>query len=253
MANQGDFLDEDDFSSDSATKVASQQSIKKYVDDNANEWQSFTPTVTRTGDHIFTVSGDYTATFRPGTRVKYDDGAVDYGVVGTSSEAGGTTTVTLLTNDDYAMAAASITNVYYSDIMSPSGFPESFSFTPAFTSVTIGNGTLFAEWVCFGNTVSITFMFELGSTSSLTNPTFTAIGTYVNTGYGNVMGFAACLNAGVAYYPAQVRQVGTNDLRFVVFDASATYATQQAITNSSVPFSWGTGDILNGFISYMIE
>lgn len=35
LAGNGYFLDEDDMASDSATKVPSQQSVKKYVDDNA--------------------------------------------------------------------------------------------------------------------------------------------------------------------------------------------------------------------------
>lgn len=106
-----------------------------YTITGVDGWIKFTGTFTRTGDHEFTVSGDQTAIFTKGTKVSYDDGSVDYGTVASSSESGGTTTVTLIDNDDYAMAAGTITAPRYSYADNPQGFPEYFNYTP-----TLGGG-----------------------------------------------------------------------------------------------------------------
>lgn len=85
-------------------------------------------TWTRTGNHTFTVSGDVTTTYRKGTKVRYKDGgSYEYGVIGAVSHAAGTTTVTLITNSDYAMAAATITDNYISHLENPEGFPAWFN------------------------------------------------------------------------------------------------------------------------------
>ena len=93
-------------------------------------WIAITATWTRTGNHTFTVSGDVTATYRKGTKVRYKDGgSYEYGVVASSSYGAPNTTVTLITNTDYAMAAATITDTYISYIDNPEGFPQWFNFT----------------------------------------------------------------------------------------------------------------------------
>jgi hypothetical protein len=94
-------------------------------------WIEISATWTRTGNHTFTVSGDVTATYRTGTRVRYKDGgAYEYGVVQSSSYSAPNTTVTLATNDDYAMAAATITDTAISYIENPEGYPHWFNYTP---------------------------------------------------------------------------------------------------------------------------
>lgn len=137
-------LDEDDMASDSATKGVTQQSIKAYVDNGTwfNGWIPVSETWTRTGNHTFTVAGDLTAKYRKGTKVRYKDGgAYEYGTVISSSYSSPNTTVTLATNTDYAMAAATITNTYISYIDNPEGFPQKFNFTIALT-LKSGSGTL---------------------------------------------------------------------------------------------------------------
>ena len=95
---------------------------------------------TRTGNHTFTVAGDVTERYRKGTRVRYRDGGGDeYGVVSSSSHAAGTTTINLLPNTDYAIAAATITDKYTSYIENPSGFPQWFNFS---SNVTATSGTI---------------------------------------------------------------------------------------------------------------
>lgn len=182
-------LDEDDMVSDSATKVPSQQSVKAYVDASGGStdgWYTAGETWTRTGNYTFTVSGDVTAKYSKGTRIKYDDGAVDYGIVLGSSHAAGTTTVTLFTNGEYAMASATITDNYYSYQLNPQGFPVSFTWTPSYgatgsmtwTSVTTNK----ARFTAFSNRcfINLTAVGTTGGTAS-TGLTFTTPGDAISS------------------------------------------------------------------------
>lgn len=138
-------LDEDDMASNSATKVPTQQSVKAYSDSatqtltnktltsplfrgSIDGWVSANETWTRIGDFTFTVAGDLTAKYRKGAKVRYKDGgAFEYGYVISSSYSNPNTTVTLATNSDYAMAAATITEPAISYVDNPEGFPQWFN------------------------------------------------------------------------------------------------------------------------------
>jgi len=97
-------------------------------------WILIADTWTRTGNHTFTIAGDVTTTYRKGTRVRYKQGgAYEYGVVISSSYGAPNTTVTLATNDDYAMAAGALTDTYISYVENPEGYPEWFNYTPTYS------------------------------------------------------------------------------------------------------------------------
>lgn len=139
-------------------------------------WQPANETWTRTGDHTFTVSGDVVTKYPVGTVVKYYDGATDYGVVASSSYGSPNTTVTLITNTSYAMAATTITNNYYS-YGSPPGFagvsfiytvtPTGFSGSPTVSGKfqTIRR-MLFLQISCSGTSNATTFTLSLPVTVS---------------------------------------------------------------------------------------
>lgn len=92
-------------------------------------WIERSETWTRTGNYTFTISGDVTATYRKGTKIRYKDGgAFEYGVVISSSYSAPNTTITLATNDDYAMAAATITDKAISFVENPEAFPDWFNY-----------------------------------------------------------------------------------------------------------------------------
>lgn len=119
-------------------------------------WIPKSETWTRTGNHTFTVSGDVTATYRKGTKVRYKDGgSYEYGVIGSSAYSSPNTTVTLITNTDYTMAAATITDKYLSYSENPEGFPGAFNYTPTHsrtgTNYTNAPTSITATWVAIGN------------------------------------------------------------------------------------------------------
>ena len=85
----------------------------------------------------FTVSGDQTAIFAKGTKIKLTQTTVKYFYVTASSYSSPNTTVTITGGSDYTLANAAITNPAYS-YASPPDFPSSFSWTPV---VTFAGGT----------------------------------------------------------------------------------------------------------------
>ena len=135
-------------------------------------WISFSTAITRTGTASFTVSGDCTAIFQKGTKVKYNDGAQDYGVVSTSSLSSGTTTVNLIPNTDYSMANVSITGVYYSYSDVPQGYPDWFNYSISPTwngNAPAGTVTNYAKFSVKGKTC---FVFaKQNNTTAGTNNT----------------------------------------------------------------------------------
>jgi hypothetical protein len=128
--------DEDDMSSDSADKLATQQSIKAYVDSavTTDGWISSSDTWTYASATSFTIASvDRTAQLAKGTKIKLtNDGGTDYYYVASSSFSTNTT-VNLVANDDYALANSAITNPFYSYADDPQGFPHWFTYTPTIT------------------------------------------------------------------------------------------------------------------------
>ena len=134
-------------------------------------WTINPTTLTRTGNFTFTESGDTTKKWQKATRFEYTQSAVvKYGVVASSSHSAGTTTVTLVTNSDYAMAAGSLDNPRYSYQASPQGYPGWFNYTPTWsgtgTPPALGNGNISGSFEIIGKTVHYTASVQAGSTST---------------------------------------------------------------------------------------
>ena len=147
-----------------------------YVDSIAMQsgWIPVSETWTRTGNHTFTVPGDLTAKYRKGAKVHYDDGGAgsEFGVVGSSAHVAGTTTVNLIPNTDYTMAAATIITTLISYIDNPESFPHWFNFAAAPTGFSAAPATPDYKWTTKGNTIFISYIELNNGTSNAT--TFTA-------------------------------------------------------------------------------
>lgn len=163
-------------------------------------WIAVTETWTRTGNHTFTVSGNLTTKYRKGTKVRYRDGGGDeYGVVGSSSYSSPNTTVTLITNTDYAMAATTITDTYISYIENPEGYPHWFNFVP---SGWIGDGGMtvtvetvdIARFSCIGNTVTVVIIATV-TTGGTAGTTLRVDEPVLNNESGNIPGVAQTRDA----------------------------------------------------------
>lgn len=81
-----------------------------------------------------TAPGDLTTKYTNGTKLKFTNSTVKYGVIVKSAYAAGTTTFTVYLGTDYQLTAVAITNVYYAIPMtSPMGFPRQRSKWDVYT------------------------------------------------------------------------------------------------------------------------
>lgn len=125
------------------------------------QWERVSEVWTRTGNHTFTVTGNLTAKYRLCTKVRYRDGGSDeYGVIGEVSHSSGTTTISLIANDDFTMEATAITDTFISYADNPEGFPNAFNWAGVTTLVWAGGTTdpttsniLFATWRVTGGMI----------------------------------------------------------------------------------------------------
>ncbi len=77
----------------------------------------------------FSVSGDQTAVYQVGDRIRLTQTTVKYFYITALSFGGGITTVTITGGSDYSLANAAITSPGFSKVFLPNGFPEWFNYT----------------------------------------------------------------------------------------------------------------------------
>ena len=124
-------------------------------------------------------------------------------------------------------------------------------FTPSWTNFTPGNATEAWYYTQVQDFVYIQGTTVLGSTSSVTgaitlaNPaggtlvsTSTAQGLFEYTESGGVRAFGSAVVSGGAFV-------------FVYFSVSGSLITRTT-SSPTAPFTWGTGDILRGWMAYQL-
>jgi hypothetical protein len=124
------------------------------------------------------------------------------------------------------------------------------SFTPAYTNVTIGNGTNVGQYLRIGNFVHVTQKFTLGSTSSVTSNIFLTLPLNASNAHNAIIGTMYLEDSGVAAYTGHIVKTSTTAGLLQVLNAAGTYVTPVS-TSASVPISFGTND--NWTLSYIYE
>lgn len=216
LSSNSYFLDEDTMSSDDATKVASQQSIKAYVDANAGSptgWTDTGESWTYASATTITVPSDATTKYQVGDKVRLvqpTDGTKYFNIVAVAA-----TTLTIIANDDYDLDNEAITSPYYSRIENPFGWPEWFDYTPTYS----GNGsmtwtsvtTTFAKFRIVGNYINVLVQAS-GTTGGTANTSLQATspinitGSDAYPGYGYVADGGISLG-GIIFYNASSNQI----------------------------------------------
>jgi hypothetical protein len=145
------------------------------------------------------------------------------------------------------IADAAITNAKLSTSTDEPG--AWYDYTPTLNNVTIGNGTVSARYSVIGKTLFYEGKITRGSTTSFTNTVQISfpktISSTAKQGEQNY-GFATCIDFGNAIYPAYVTYASTTNFNIVVPRADGTYVNTNSanVVNGTVPFTWGSGDIL---------
>ncbi len=192
---------------------------------------------------------------RIGLRVRWTDGSTrKYGVVTSSAYNSGTglTTVTLATNTDYGIVATTIVGRHISRGENPQGYPHYFNFTPSFTNLSVGDGTLVARFNLSGKKVYCQIHFTFGSTSSISGAVMATIPVGTMLALTVIpIGVAVFNDAGAAQYAGIVHYNGANTIIFRCFTVSGANVIQTA-TAATVPFTWGNGDRLAAAFQYFV-
>jgi hypothetical protein len=135
--------------------------------DPVDGWINPVETWTYVSATTFTISGDLTAKYSKGDKIKLTQTTVKYFYVVAISFSTGTTTVTVYAGTDYTLANAAITLNYYSKGVSPNGFPTSFAYSPTFTGFS-ANPTGLHRFSVFGNVCSVAIRHGTNGTSNST-------------------------------------------------------------------------------------
>ncbi len=136
-------------------------------------WVADANTWTRASDTSFTLSGAHAARFPKGTKVKYTDTTVKYGVVAQSADnfpTGGTCTVILIPTSDYAMTATP-SATYVSPVQTPAGFPHWFNWSPTIVGFSSNPTNMIHRWKADGNQMTIAVRHSTAGTSNATTYT----------------------------------------------------------------------------------
>jgi hypothetical protein len=203
-------------------------------------WSADANTWTYASASTFTVTGNVTTTFQKGVKLKFTQTTVKYAVVLSSSYSAPDTTVTIFTNTDYVIAAAAITNNYWSRIEHPQSFPHWFNYAVTPAGITISNGTQVAQYAVCPDRIRINYSFTLGSSSAISSDMQVALPVTTNL-EGTC--FSAYLKDATGLYYAGFGLIFANVAYVRSQKVDATYSII-ATLSSTVPFTWTTSDII---------
>jgi len=128
-------------------------------------WIGAGETWTYASASTFTVSGDVTAKYYLGVKLRWKQGGgYKYGVVRSSSYSTPNTTVTIVVNTDYTIANSAITDNYSSVTESPAGFPDFFAWAPTQTGFSVAP-TAAAKISVHGTIIYISLLTSVAGTS----------------------------------------------------------------------------------------
>lgn len=173
--------------------------------------------------------------------------------------AAGVTIDGLLIKDSLIAQANSIdSNAYIDGSIDPehliAGTGSSWSWqswTPTFTNVTVGNGTLTGRYSQIGKTVFWEFELIFGSTTS--HAAGTSSFTVPITGHARYLtqtrkpiGVMTFQDVGTEEYGGQAHFGSSATVATItVYNSAATYIAEVA-TSNAIPFTWTTGDRMYG-------
>jgi hypothetical protein len=119
------------------------------------------------------------------------------------------------------------------------------AYTPTYSNITVGNGTVTARYGQSGKFVTVNWKFVLGSTSSIgAGPTISLPVTATNS---NAVGIGYILDAGTAEYVVLVRNESTTTIKMLTVPNGSNIASG---LSSTFPITWATNDEIRLTIVY---
>lgn len=124
------------------------------------------------------------------------------------------------------------------------------TWSPTWTNLTVGNGTVTAQYSQINKVVHLRASVTFGSTTSISGSvTFTLPVTASSTASTTGHGVAQFGDTGSASYLGVARVSTTTTGQLVAPNSSLTYVSLSALS-STVPFTWGNTDTINLTLAY---
>ena len=126
------------------------------------------------------------------------------------------------------------------------------TWSPSYTNLTIGNGTVVSRFAQDDKTITAHFTFTLGSTSAVGTAPRVSLPVTAASGYTvirNSPGLAYFRDDGTADFSGITRIRTTTTAEPMALDASGTHLAIAGLT-ATVPFTWATSDILHFTITH---
>lgn len=121
---------------------------------------------------------------------------------------------------------------------------SSTAWTPTWTNVTVGNGTVVAQYWRTGAGLTVMLDFTLGSTSAVTG-TATVAGLPVNPVYAGSGNLTMLDNSASLRYNGGVRVTAASGSIAIIGGASGG-------VNTTTPFTWAVNDNFNLTVTYAV-
>ena len=115
------------------------------------------------------------------------------------------------------------------------------TWTPTWSNLTVGNGTVVARYQQIGKTVNYYLQFTMGSTSAVTGRIIWTLPVTPNQSFAGGLGTAVLVDSGVGGYPGFLGGWSATQSYLSASNSSGTYATESA-TSATVPFTWAVND-----------
>lgn len=194
-----------------------------------------------------TIPSDGTTKYQKGIKIRFKQGGGYKYFVGKTIAS---TLITVFVNTDYTVANSAITDIAYSYIENPYGFPTSFNYTPTFNGLTVGSSTLYGKMEVKGLRVIQKAGFIAAGAFSITGSlNLTPLATPVALGTTQeFFGATTIRDTGTALYEGTVYYIGGNFYPQVSATGGA-YAAPANVT-SAVPMTFVATDELSMYCEY---
>jgi hypothetical protein len=132
------------------------------------------------------------------------------------------------------------------------------TWTPTWTNLTLGNGTLIAKYTQIGKTIRGRLSLVFGTETSISGVLDFSLPQSMHSEYSTVshnIGTGTYEDNGVSSYIiglwnfSAAGTISTTKVRPIILTANGTFVTDNSLTNTS-PFSPGSGDKLNVSFAY---
>lgn len=119
------------------------------------------------------------------------------------------------------------------------------SFTPSWTNLTVGNGTVSAAYNQINKLVLVTVRVTLGTTSVVGDPVRMTLPASLtqDTASQDFVGLSFLGDTGVASYTGVISVISSTQVGLYVNNVSATYGSLNTV-NTTRPHTWGNTDVI---------